>query len=73
MTDKTDKDKCVLTIFHHFAHLAHGHCLQASDSDFEDRVTLFGHDKDKDNDNDKDKDFITWALSIEHCGHQITV
>ena len=42
MTDKTDKDKCVLTIFHHFAHLAHGHCLQASDSDFEDRVTLFG-------------------------------
>ena len=32
-----------------------------------------GHDKDKDNDNDKDKDFVTWALSIEHCGHQITV
>ena len=30
-------------------------------------------DKDKDNDNDKGKDFITWALSIEHCGHQITV
>ena len=51
----------------------HRHCLQASDSDFEDRVTLFGHDKDKDNDNDKDKDFVTWALSIEHCGHQITV